>query len=323
MLTSRRSYVVALLLSLVGSLPAAGEAAGQEAAYPTKPVRLVVPFAAGGYTDAIARVAARGLEARLGQPVVVANITGASGTVGAREARGAPPDGYTLFMTHDYLHATFHAGIGQVSHRDFEPICRLTLTPSAVVTHPERPWKSLRALVEAAKATPGTLSFAVTLGGTTHIFAERLAQAAGLRWRYVPYDGIVQGFNALLGGHVDVATVDFAQLEAMRAGKVRPLAVATEARHAALPEVPTLREQGIDLLYAAHHGLLAPKGTPAAALAKVESACAAVAADPGFQEAMRRVGTDVPFLDRAAYAAYLDRLDAQIAATASALGVRR
>src|SRR5918996_2753476 len=136
---------------LAAALLGLGLAAGASAAYPDKPIKVIVPWAAGGDTDAIVRVAASMMEKPLGQAMVIANITGASGTVGAREAKNAPADGYTVYSVHDSIHTTYHVGMGNVSYKDFEPICLLTGTPSIVTTHGNAKWKTMKAVIEDAK----------------------------------------------------------------------------------------------------------------------------------------------------------------------------
>src|SRR3712207_5141575 len=127
-------------------------AVSAQAAYPERPVKLIVPWAAGGDTDNIFRPFGQALQKYLGQTVVIANVGGASGTVGAREAKGSPPDGYTLYAVHDYIHSTYYTGVADVSYTDFEPICSVSATPSAVTASPKTKWTSMQELVEDAKA---------------------------------------------------------------------------------------------------------------------------------------------------------------------------
>ncbi len=300
------------------ALPAAAGAA-----YPEKPIKMIVPWAAGGDTDAIKRVVANAMEKHLGQPVVVVNITGASGTVGAREAKNAPPDGYTIYSTHDYIHTTYYTGVSDVSYRDFEPVCRITSTPSILAAYGKAKWSTMKELLEDAKRRPGEITVGATLGSTSHFFPAMIEQAAGVKWKYVSYEGTAPRMTALLGGHVELGETNLTQLDKVKAGQLKLLAIATAKRHGEVPNVPTLKELGLNIVYAVNRGILAPKGTPEAVLAKLEEACGKAAKEPAVAEAMRKQGTDVEFLGRKAYAEFLQQNDQSNADLARALGYKR
>lgn len=288
-----------------------------QAAYPDRPIKLIVPWAAGGDTDNIFRPFGPALQKALGgATVVIANIGGASGTVGAREAKGSPPDGYTLYAVHDYIHSTYYLGISDVNYTDFEPVCLIASTPSIVTASPKTKWNTMKAMVEDAKAHPGQISVGATLGSTSHFFPALIEKAAGIKFKYISYDGLAQRMNAILGGHIDLTDGNLTQKGKVDAGQLKFLASATEKRMAELPNVPTLKELGINVVYAVSRGLLAPKGTPNDILAKLEGGCAQAAKDPGFSESMRKQGTDVHYLDRKAYAEFLkdnDKLNKDLA----------
>ncbi|HSD52336.1 MAG TPA: tripartite tricarboxylate transporter substrate binding protein [Candidatus Methylomirabilis sp.] len=310
------------VLAIAAALLALG-AGLAEAAYPDRPIKLIVPWAAGGDTDAIMRVVANALEKQLGEPVVVVNITGASGTVGAREAKNAPPDGYTLYSVHDYIHTTYHTGVSNVSYKDFEPICLATSTPSILAAYGKAPWPGLKAMLEEAKKRPGELTVGATLGSTSHFFPAMLEQAAGVKFKYVSYEGTAPRMTALLGGHVLMGETNLTQLDKVRAGQMKLLAIATAKRHPEIPDVPTLKEFGLDIVYAVNRGIMAPKGTPEPILAKLEDACAKALKDPAVAESMKKQGTVVEFLWRSAYAEFLQKNDKMNADLAQALGYKR
>lgn len=277
-----------------------------QAAFPDRPIKMIVPWAAGGDTDNIFRPFAPAMQKALGgTTVVIANIGGASGTVGAREAKGSPPDGYTVYAVHDYIHSTYYLAISDVSYTDFEPICLIASTPSIITASPKTKWSTMKEMVEDAKAHPGTVSVGATLGSTSHFFPAMVEKAAGIKFKYVSYDGLAQRMNAILGGHIDLTDGNLTQKGKVDAGQLKFLAAATEKRSPELPNVPTLKELGINVVYAVSRGLLAPKGTPNDVLAKLEGACAQAAKDPAFAESMRKQGTDVHYLDRKGYAAFL------------------
>lgn len=314
----RRVQALALATALLGSLASLGLAA-----YPERPVKMIVPWAAGGDTDAIKRVFAEIAKKYFPEPLVVTNITGASGTKGAREAKASPPDGYTIYSTHDYIHTTYHTGVSDVSYRDFEPICLVTSTPSILAASPASPWTSFQDLVADSQKRPGEIKVGATLGSTSHFFLVMVERGAGVRWKYVSYEGTAPRMTALMGNHIDLAETNLTQLDKVKAGKMKLLAIATEKRHPAAPDLPTLKELGINVAYAVNRGFLAPKGTPEAALLRLEELCAKVTADPAFAEAMAKQGTDVRFLGRKAYAEFLEKEDALNAELAKSLGYAR
>ena len=310
---------LALLVALLGTLASLGLAA-----YPDRPVKIIVPWwAPGDDTDAIKRVFAEIAKQYFPEPLVVVNIPGASGTRGAREAKTSPPDGYTLYSAHDSLHTTYHTGVSDVSYRDFEPVCLATSTPAILAASPNAPWKSFQELVADSKKRPGEIKVGAALGSTSHFFPVLVEREAGVKWRYVGYEETVLRMSALMRNHIGLAETSLARLDEARAGKMKFLAIATEKRHPAAPELPTLRELRINVTYAVNRGFLAPKGTPEAVLARLEELCAKVTGDPAFAEAMRRQGTEVRFLGREAYAGFLEGRDALTAELARSLGYAR
>jgi tripartite-type tricarboxylate transporter receptor subunit TctC len=284
--------------------------ANVQAAYPDRPIKMIVPWAAGGDTDNIFRPFAPALQKALGgTTVVIANIGGASGTVGAREAKGAPPDGYTLYAVHDYIHSTYYTGMSDVNYTDFEPVCLISGTPSVLTASPKTKWGTMKELVDDAKAHPGQISVGATLGSTSHFFPALVEKAAGIKFKYVSYDGLAQRMNSILGGHIDLTDGNLTQKGKVDAGQLKFIAIATEKRSPEMPNVPTLKELGYDVVYSVSRGLLAPKGTPNEILSKLETACGQAVKDPAFVESMKKQGTDVPYLDRKGYAEFLKKND--------------
>ena len=309
-----RSFFALLGLTLV--TPALAD-------FPERPIKMIVPWAAGGDTDNIFRPFVPHLQKHIGQPVVIANIGGASGTVGAREARNSPPDGYTLFAVHDYIHLTYYAGMADVSYKDFEPICRIAATPSVLTASAKTPWKTFKEFVEDAKKRPGEITVGATLGSTSHLFPATIEKAAGIKLKYVSYDGLAPRMNAILGGHVDLTDSNLTQKGKVEAGELKFLAVATEERLPEIPDVPTLKENGLDIVYEVVRGLLVPKGTPADVRAKLDEACAKATAEPEYAEALRLQGTRVAYLNAKDYGEFLDKLDADNKAIMTELGLAK
>jgi tripartite-type tricarboxylate transporter receptor subunit TctC len=279
------------------------------AAYPDRPVKLIVPWAAGGDTDNIFRPFGQPFQKALGATVVIANVGGASGTVGAREAKGSPPDGYTLYAVHDYIHSTYYTGVSDVAYTDFEPVCLISSTPSVLTASPKTKWSSWQELLGDAKARPGQITVGATLGSTSHFFPALIEKAAGIKFKYVSYEGLAPRMNAILGGHIDLTDSNLTQKGKVDAGQLKFLAIATEKRSPDLPSVPTLKELGLNVVFSVERGIMAPKGTPGDVLVKLEGACAQAVKDPAFADSMKKQGTDVRFLDRKAYTAYLEKLD--------------
>ncbi len=285
--------------------------ANVQAAYPERPIKMIVPWAAGGDTDNIFRPFAPALQKALGgATVVIANIGGASGTVGAREAKGSPADGYTLYAVHDYVHLTYYTGISDVNYWDFEPVCLIAATPSILTASPKTKWTAMKELVDDAKAHPGQISVGATLGSTSHFFPAMVEQAAGIKFKYVSYDGLAQRMSAILGGHIDLTDGNLTQKGKVDAAQLKFLAIATEKRSPELPNVPTLKELGYNVVYSVSRGIVAPKGTPADILSKLEGACSQAVKDPAFAASMKSQGTDVRHLDRKGYAEFLKQNDA-------------
>jgi tripartite-type tricarboxylate transporter receptor subunit TctC len=293
------------------------------AQYPDRPIKMIVPWAAGGDTDNIFRPFAQGYQKHLGQTVVIANVGGASGTKGAKEAKDAPADGYTLYAVHEYIHLTYYTGVADVQYSDFEPICLISSTPSVLTASPKTPWKSWQELLADAKARPGTITVGATLGSTSHFFPAMIEKATGIKFKYVSYEGLAPRMNAILGGHVDLTDANLTQKGKVEAAQLKFLAIATEKRHPEMPTVPTLKELGVNVVFDVNRGIMVPKGTPAPVMAKLESACAAAAKEPAYAASMKLQATAVRYLDRKGYASWLKATDEENKTLAKDLGLSK
>jgi len=310
-----------LALSLASVLVTATFASPASAQYPDRAIKMVVPWAAGGDTDNIFRPLAQQLQKHIGQTVVVANVTGASGTVGAREAKGSPADGYTVYAMHDYIHLVHYSGLTDISYKDFEPICLVSATPSVLTASPKTPWKDWQEFLADAKKRPGEITVGATLSSTSHIFPATIEKAAGVKFKYVSYEGLAPRMTAILGGHIDLTDSNLTQKGKVDAGQLKFLAIATEQRDPEIPNVPTLKELGLNIVYEVVRGLVVPKGTPAPVRAKIVEACGKATAEPAFKEAMKLQGTRVAFLDDKQYGAFLDKIDGENKTIMSDLGL--
>jgi tripartite-type tricarboxylate transporter receptor subunit TctC len=300
------------VLALLATLATASLVAPADAQqFPDRPIKMIVPWAAGGDTDNIFRPLGPQLQKHLGQTIVIANVTGASGTVGAREAKAAPADGYTVYAVHDYIHLVHYSGLTDVSYRDFEPICLVAATASVLTASPKTPWKDWQEFLADAKARPGQITVGATLSSTSHIFPATIEKAAGIKLKYVSYEGLAPRMTAILGGHIDLTDSNLTQKGKVEAGQLKFLAIATEKRDPEMPRVPTLKELGYNIVYEVVRGLMVPKGTPAPVRAKLVEACGKATSEPEFANSMKLQGTRVAFLDDKQYAAFLDKIDGE------------
>ncbi len=174
---------------------------------------------------------------------------------------------------HDYIHSTYYTGVADVAYTDFEPICSVSNTPSVLTASPKTKWSSWQELLGDAKARPGQITVGATLGSTSHFFPALIEKAADVKFKYVSYEGLAPRMNAILGGHIDLTDSNLTQKGKVDAGQLKFLAVATEKRLPDAPNVPTLKELGVNVVYAVTRGVMVPKGTPADVIAKVEDAC--------------------------------------------------
>src|SRR5437667_2908215 len=255
---------------------AAPVALGQ-AAYPTKPVRLVVPFPAGGTTDLLARAAAQKLSEAWGQQVIVDNRPGAAGNIGAELVAKAAPDGYTLLMgtvgTHA-INASLYAKMPYDHVKDFAPVILVAGVPNVLVVNPQVPVNSVADLIKLAKAKPGQINFASSGSGTSiHLSGELFKTMAGVDMTHVPYKGSAPAITDLIGGQVQIMFDNLpSSLPHIKAGKLRAIAVTSAQRAPALPNVPTIAESGLPGFEASSwFGILGPAATPPAVIARINS----------------------------------------------------
>ncbi len=296
--------------------------------WPTKPVRLVVPFPAGGPVDGVARLLAERLRADLGQAVVVDNRPGANGAVGSALVARGPADGHTLLLAttgSHAIHPALGARLGFDPVRDFAPVSLLCGYAMALVADPALPVRSLSDLLALARRTPGGLAYgSAGPGATNHLAGALLAQRAGVPLRHVPYKGNALAAADVMGGQV-AFMFDFlaTAVPAVESGRLRPLAVTGAARSPLLPQVPTLAEAGYPgLEMGGWVALFAPAGTPATVLDALGRAVARAGADPALSSRMRALGYEPLPGGSAALAARLQADTEYWARAVAALGVR-
>jgi len=252
--------------------------------YPSKPVSLIIPWPAGAGTDVVQRAAARIVEAQIGKSIVVFNKPGAAGAIGAREVEGADPDGYTLGGIASTVLLTQYTSPNPTDWKKYEPVATLTYDPAAIAVRFDSRFKTLNDLVDYARSHPGDVTIGNSgTGGLHHIFAVMLQQAAGIKVTHVPFKGGSEIVVATLGGQIDAASADTSALyPQVQSGKLRLLGLASKSRHPMFVDVPTYVEQGIGVEIGVRRLVVAPKGTSASIVAKLEQSYLKAVGDPEF-----------------------------------------
>ncbi len=300
------------LLLIGAALIAAAPAIAQEV-YPSRPIQMIVPFPPGGVADITGRPTAHVMGKVLKQSIVVVNKSGAGGSVGTAQAVRATPDGYTILMALSSISVLPVADRLQGRPPAYEldqlaPIALISADPTVLVVRADGPYKTLKDLVDAAKAKPASINYGSSgVYGTLHVAMEIFAGAADIKLFHIPYQGGGPAVAALLGGQIDaLASGPSAAIGQIKGGKMRALAVWGDKRLASLPDVPSLKELGYDAVFYIWSGLFAPAATPAPILKALRDAAAKTVEDPEFKDAMAKVETPVAYLDAPAFKEFLD-----------------
>ena len=287
-----------IMLAATASVVVASAAFAQ--GYPNRGITLIVPFAAGGPTDIIARLAGESMGQTLGQQVLVENVAGAGGTVGVTRVMRAAPDGYTLLMGNLGTQAAsvgLYANLAYDPRKDFEPIMNVAATPMLVAAKKDLPVKDFREFVAYVKANADKISYGTGgVGATSHLTCLYLEHLLGLKLAHVPFRGSGPALNALLGGHVDfVCDQTVGVVPAIQAKQINGLVVATPARLAVVPDVPTSTEQGLPEFQATGwNALFAPKGTPKEIVERLNKAGRAAVTDAKTKGRLLDLGAELP-----------------------------
>ena len=266
-------------------------------AYPSRPVRIVVPFTPGGASDITARLIGQWLSERLGQQFVIDNRPGGGTNIGTEAVVRAPADGYTLLLVGGFnaVNATFYDKLNYNFMRDIAPVASIVRTPFVMVVNPSVPAKSVPEFIAYAKANPGRITFgSAGIGGSNHLAGELFKFMAGVNMVHVPYRGIAPALNDLLGGQVQVTFASMpSSIEYISAGRLRALAVTTVSRAEALQDIPTVGEFVPGYEASAWFGIGAPKATPAEIIEKLNKEVNAALADPRMKARIVDLGGDV------------------------------
>ncbi len=300
-------------------------AAAQEPPFPQKGnVEITVLFPAGSSADVTARLLAEGMAKHLGATVIVVNRPGAGGAIGYRYVAAQKPDGYSLVWNSNSISTTYHSGQLAFDYKAFDPVARVLVESPVVAVRAEAKWKTLPELMADAKARPGVITVGNSgIGSHTHISSVALFQAAGVKVVDVPY-AAAQTVPNLLGGHVDVLVQLPGALAAqVKSGNVRLLAALIPSRDPALPDVPTAKEQGVDVSLEAWRGIAVPKGTPKPTIAMLENAIRLTAENPEFAKSSDKLGVRPAFMPSAEFAELIAKEDADLARLMSTIGLKK
>jgi tripartite-type tricarboxylate transporter receptor subunit TctC len=296
------------MVAIVSALLAAGAAHAQTDNYPSRPITMVVPFPPGGFADVTGRPLAIPLGRELGQTVVIENRGGAGGAVGNAAVARAKPDGYTLLMALSSV--TVIPEAERFANRpvpyemaQFIPVALIAAEANVFLVRPDARWKTLKDLIAEAKQKPGQISYSSSgVNGVIHLGVEILAHAATVKFLHAPYQGGGPSMNALLVGEVDFTSqAPSVGLPQVSGGKARALATSGAERIHAFPDVPTLKELGLDAEYVPWAGMFAPANTPQPVIERLRAAVRKAVEDEGFKKAMAALGTPIRHLEGAAY----------------------
>lgn len=297
--TCMKKIVTLLATALLGVL-SAGQASAQDAAagYPKKPIRIIVPFPAGGTSDVLARMVGQKLNEAWGQPVIVENRAGANGNIGADLVAKSDPDGYTLLLMdvgNLAISPTLYPKLPFSPTANLAPVTMLAYSPHLLVSYPGLPVKSVKELVTYSKAQKGKLNFAAAAGtgSATHLAGVLFAKETGIDWGYIPYKGGAQAITDLVGGQVDLTMNGMvATYPHVKDGKLRLLAVSSAKRLPQLPDVPTIAETVPGFVSGSWQGVMAPAGVPKAVVTKLNAELVRIVKLPDVREKMAAQGAD-------------------------------
>lgn len=313
-----------LFALIAAALMFAAAAYAQEEFPGNKPIELTVLFPAGTSADVTARVLAEGISRQLNTNIVVVNRPGAGGAIGYKYMAAQTPDGHHIVWNSNSISTSYHAGMLAFDYKEFDLVAQVQVETPLLVVKAEAPWKGLREFVAAAKANPGKITVGNSgVGSHTHMTSISLFKAAGAEVVDVPF-GAAQVIPSLLGGHVQaVVQLPGALVSHVKAGNLRVLAALSAKRDPAFPEVPTAREQGINIGAELWRGIAVPKGTPKKIITRLEDAIRRTVASPEFARSCERLAVTPAFLPAAEFGKVVAREDAEIAQLMQLLGLKK
>ena len=322
----RRAFTRCILSALVGGAAlAAPLPAARAQTFTGRAIELVVPFAAGGGTDAMARAMSDASRTHLSQPIVVLNKPGAAGGIGLTEVANSSPDGYKLALVTADMVIIPHLGLTKTTYQKFTPIIQLNADPSAITVSADSPYNTIEEFLAAARAKPESTQVGnAGIGSIWHLAAAALEDKTGAKFNHIPFNGGNPAVLALLGGHIDAVAVSPAEvMQYVKAGKLKPLAVMADARVPGFENVPTLKERGIDLSIGTWRGIAAPKGTPQPVLDTLGVAFRKAAAEGSLKRFMAEQNLGYVVADQQTFTTLMERDNATFKGLIEKFGMRQ
>lgn len=316
----RRTMLVSVVAMVAGVF-----AAPAMAAYPEKPLTVICPWTAGGGTDVLLRALSKSAEKYLGQTITVANQTGGAGAIGHNAIRTARPDGYTVGMITFELNSLPPQGLVPFTWKDFDPLMRINSDPAALTVRKDAPYNTVRGFMDYAKAHPGEITIGNSAPGSVwHIAAGLAAEKTGVQVKHVPFDGAQPAVTALVGGHIKAVAVSVAEVRGqVQAGNLKLLGVMSAERDKIFPDVPTFKEQGVDVQFYTWRGLALPKGVPPAIKAKIADAYKKAFDSQEFKDFAAKASLNLAYQDGAEFAKFLDQNYKDVDAVMRNLGLAK
>lgn len=276
---------------------------------PCSTAKFIIPWGAGGDTDIIMRAVAESANKAGAKPQLqIINIGGQGGNKGAKDVKDMAPDGCALLALHDSGHIAHITGRIDFTYESFEPVALMAHTPAIIGVSKQAPFNNLKELVAHAKKEPDSITTGATLGSTSQFVFLLIEDAAKIKLKYVPYEGTRQRITALLANNIQIGEMNIITAQQyLKEGSLKSVGIATEKRDPALPDLPTLKEQGFDIQYAVNRGVVAPKGTKPEVIAYWEGVFAKAAKDPGLLKILESQGTGVQYLNSKDYGAFLKK----------------
>ena len=295
------------------------------AAFPDKPVTVICPWTAGGGTDVLLRALSKEAEKFLGQTINVVNQTGGAGAIGHNAIRAARPDGYTVGMITFELNSLPPQGLVPFTWKDFDPLMRINSDPAALTVRADAPYSTVRGFMDYAKAHPGEITIGNSAPGSVwHIAAGLAAEKTGVNVKHVPFDGAQPAVTALVGGHIKAVAVSVAEVRSqVQAKNLKILGVMSAERDKIFPDVPTFKEQGVNVEFYTWRGLGLPKGVPPAIKAKLADAFKKAMDAPAFKELAAKASLNLAYQDSAEFTKFLDQNYKDVEAVMKSIGLAK
>ena len=317
----KRTTMLVGIVALVAGIFAAPAIA----AFPEKPITVICPWAPGGGTDVLLRALSKEAEQFLGQSVNVVNQTGGAGAIGHNAIRTARPDGYTVGMITFELNSLPPQGLVPFTWKDFDPMMRINSDPAALTVRKDAPYNTVRGFIDYAKAHPDEITIGNSAPGSVwHIAAGLVADKTGIKVKHVPFDGAAPAVTSLVGGHLTAVAVSVAEVRGqVQAGNLKILGVMSAERDKIFPEVPTFKEQGVDVQFYTWRGLGLPKGVPPAVKAKLTDAFKKAMDTPAFKELAAKASLNLAYQDSAEFSKFLDQNYKDVEAVMKSIGLAK